>query len=147
MTTPHLQLLAIMDASNTCARYEREPPGRDMWQTPAELAASGVGDCEDFAIDAMFRVIRAELPGTVRLGYCARSDNQAHMVCLYCPLEATDPWVLDVVADDVSRLSERPDLTVVFELGVDGMFVRGSKVGTVRQSAMWAAVLARMADE
>ena len=145
--TPHSQLLAILDASNTCARYEREPSGRDTWQTPAELAASGVGDCEDFAIDAMFRVIQAKLPGTVRLGCCVRSDNQAHMVCLYYPLEATDPWVLDVVADDVCRLSERPDLAVLYELGVDGVFVRGGKAGPASQNAMWAAVLARMADD
>ena len=145
--TPHTQLQAILDASNTCARYEREPPGRDTWQTPAELAASGVGDCEDFAIDAMIRAIQAKFPGTARLGCCARSDNQAHMVCLYYPLETTDPWVLDVAADDVCRLSERPDMTVLYELGVDGIFVQGSKAGPASQNAMWAAVLARMADE
>ena len=145
--TSYSQLLAILDASNTCARYEREPSGRDTWQTPAELAASGVGDCEDFAIDAMFRVIRAELPGVARLGCCARSDNQVHMVCLYYPLEATDPWVLDIAVDDVCRLSERPDLTVLFELGVDGIYVERGKVGPASQNAMWASVLTRMADE
>ena len=146
MTLP-TQLQAILTASNTCARYEREPPGRDMWQTPAELARSGVGDCEDFALDAMFRVTWAELPGTARVGYCFRSDNQAHMVCLYRPPHEADPWVLDVAVGDVCRLSERPDLVVVYELGVDGIFVQNGKVGPVARNAMWAAVLARMADE
>lgn len=30
-------------------RYEREPPGRDDWQTWAITVARGAGDCEDLA--------------------------------------------------------------------------------------------------
>ena len=122
------QLSAIFAANKSCARYQREAAGRDVWQTPAELAASGVGDCEDFAIDAMFRVIHAKLPGTALVGYCVRNDSQAHMACLYYPLEAADPWVLDVAVDAVCRLSERPDLKVLFELGVDVIVLLSGKV-------------------
>lgn len=31
-------------------RYQREPPGRDDWQTWAELYKKGEGDCEDLCI-------------------------------------------------------------------------------------------------
>lgn len=31
-------------------RYEREPPGRDDWQTWAETVRLGTGDCEDLSI-------------------------------------------------------------------------------------------------
>ena len=143
------QLRDILSASNTCARYEREPPGRDTWQTPAKLAASGVGDCEDFAIDAMFRVIQAGLEGEVSLGCFTRGSNviEMHMVCLYLPPQEADPWVLDVVADDVCRLSERPDLKEVYRLDQHGIFVGGRRVGGAADVAPWAAVMARMAGE
>lgn len=142
--TEHEQIQAIHTASNACARYEHEPSGADRWQTPTELAASGVGDCEDFAIDALWRLRVAGLPGMARLAYCKRADGAAHMVCLFYPLEAADPWVLDVAVDAVCRLSERPDLVVVLELGVDGMFVYGRKAAQVEQVVEWAGVLRRL---
>ncbi len=135
------QLSAIFAANKSCARYQREPAGRDVWQTPAELAASGVGDCEDFAIDAMFRVINAGM--TARLGCWWRSDGQMHMVCLVYG-EAKDPWVLDVAVDAVCRLSERPDITPIYELGMAGVYVMGKLVGGVGQNAMWKDVLERL---
>lgn len=140
------QVQAIHTASNACARYEHEPAGGDVWQTPAELAESGVGDCEDFAIDALWRIRAAGLPGMGHLGFCRRSDSVMHMVCLYYPPEAADPWVLDVAVDAVCRLSERPDLTVIFTLGVDGIFGRdGRTLADVEQVPPWAGVLRRMA--
>jgi predicted transglutaminase-like cysteine proteinase len=137
-------LSAIHAASNACARYQRESGGRDVWQTPAELAASGVGDCEDFAIDAMFRTINAGM--SARIGCCRRSDDQMHMVCMVYG-SFTDPWVLDVAVDAVCRLSDRPDLELVYELGVDGVYVGGKRVGGVERNALWAGVLERMSSK
>lgn len=135
-------LQAIHTASNTCARYERELDGKDVWQTPQELAASGVGDCEDFAIDAWARATAAGYKA--RLAWCLRQDADArrsHMVCLVhdCP----DPMVLDVVADAVCRLSERPDLVVVLEMDAEGVYIRGMRRQTSTMEP-WAAVLSRM---
>ena len=139
------KLSAIHSASNACARYRREPAGRDVWQTPAELAASGVGDCEDFAIDAMFRVLNPWAPNVAMLGCCLRDDGQMHMVCLVYSYQTTaDPWVLDVAVDAVCRLSERQDLTLIYELGMAGVYVMGELVGGVGHNAMWKDVLARM---
>ena len=134
------RLSAIHAASNACARYRREAAGRDVWQTPTELAASGVGDCEDFAIDAMFRVIKFHY--VARLGCCRRSDDQLHMVCLaYSPGTTADPWVLDVVADAVCRLSERQDLELIYELGLAGIYVDGDIVGGIGHNAKWKDVI------
>ena len=36
--------------SATRVVYRREPAGRERWQTPAETAALGAGDCEDLSI-------------------------------------------------------------------------------------------------
>ena len=147
------QVQAIHTASNACARYQHEPYGGDVWQTPAELAESGVGDCEDFAIDALFRIRAAGLLGRVRLACCVLGggvSSDLHMVCLHYPPESADPWVLDVAVDAVCRLTERPDLAVVYELGLDGVFLdgvrfKGRKVGSVEKMPPWADVLRRMA--
>lgn len=146
---PPTDLQAIHTAINTSHRYEREAPGRDDWQTPAEFDASGVGDCEDFAIRYWYAL--RDFPGMARLAGCMRSDGQTHMVCLYSPegrrgeacLAPTDPVVFDVAVDAVCRLSERPDLLVMYELDVAGIHSRyGSHPPT--RVAPWAGVLARM---
>lgn len=36
--------------SQTRVRYEREPRGREQWQTARDTFLAGVGDCEDLAI-------------------------------------------------------------------------------------------------
>ena len=134
-------LADILAASNACARYVPERLGRDRWQTPAELWAAGAGDCEDFAIDAWQRLREAGLPA--RLGWCFRQDadrKRSHMVCL------CQGWVLDVNADAVCRLSERPDLEIVMELDADGVHI-GTDVKPVSLIPEWADVLKRIAKE
>jgi len=130
----------IFAACNACAKYEQEPQGRDRWQTPAELKASGAGDCEDFAIAYWRHLKDAGLPA--RLAWCFRKDDRrrSHMVCLCMD---DDPWVLDVAVDAVCRLSERPDLEVIMELDTDGVHVGGA-VKPVQLIPEWAGVLERM---
>lgn len=141
MATPIAALQARINAAH---RYRRELPGRDTWQTPAEFDAAGVGDCEDFAL-AYWYALRG-WSGHPRLACCLRADRQAHMVCLYYPPGATDPQVLDVAADAVSLLSERPDLVVLFELDAHGLHSSGGTF-PLAQAAPWARVLGRMRDQ
>lgn len=42
--------LAPRDFWGQRLRYEREPPGRDDWQTWSETVRLGTGDCEDLCI-------------------------------------------------------------------------------------------------
>ncbi len=138
---------------NTRHVYQREPPGRDAWQTPAEFDAAHTGDCEDFAI-AYWHALRFH-PGQARIAWCrlaapgagyAGHDSWPHMVCLYRPPDSTDPLVLDVAVDAVCPLSERPDLTVAFEFDAHGLYA-GESMRPPGQLESWARVLARMATE
>lgn len=95
---------------NGLARYQHEPGRRDHWQTPAELYASGRGDCEDFAI-AYWYELRDTLPAPHIA--CLLSDHgEPHMVCV------SGRWVLDVLADEPYQLKQRRDvLCVAYTLG------------------------------
>ena len=126
---------------NTTHTYQREPPGRDVWQTPQEFDASGVGDCEDFVI-AYWHALQSE-PGRTRLAVCRRSDNEMHMVCLHWDADGFGPWVLDVAADAVCELRDRDDLTMIFEFDQHGLYC-GDSMRPASQMARWADVLARI---
>lgn len=132
---------SVYASINAAYRYRPEAPGRDEWRTPAEFDAAGGGDCEDFAI-AYWHALRHH-HGKARLACCWRADQQLHMVCVYYPLGDTDPLVLDVAVDAVCRLSERPDLVVLYELDADGIHTR-RETRPVAQTEPWAGVLARM---
>ena len=138
---PPATVEAVYASINAAYRYQPETPGRDEWRTPAEFDAAGGGDCEDFAI-AYWHALRHH-HGRARVACCYRTDKQMHMVCLYYPPGDTDPQVLDVAVDAVCRLSERPDLVVLYELDDAGIHSRGSTRPAV-QIAPWAGVLARL---
>ena len=135
---------AVFESINAAYRYQPEPPGRDEWRTPAEFDAAGGGDCEDFAIAYWHAMMHHH--GHARIACCWPSDKQAHMVCLYYPPGDTDPQVLDVAVDAVCRLSERPDLVVMYELDAAGLHSRYGTYPYTRVPA-WAGVLARMAQQ
>lgn len=127
-------------AINATHRYQREPAGLDVWQTPAEFDDTGVGDCEDFAI-AYWHALR-DAPGRAYVAWCWRG-REAHMVCLYYQPGDTDPQVLDVAVDAVCGLSERPDLRVVVRFNRDGVWL-GLTPAIAAPSRLWTDVLASM---
>ncbi len=139
-------------------RYEADQPGADYWQTPAESFRRGAGDCEDFAIacwsTAMQWASSPELrdeAGTLRLGWLLSDDAEtSHMVCVALPPDEDDPWVLDMLADTVHRLSQRDDgLRLLVTLGLDADNRPAAWHGFGRQAASsqpakWVDVLQRM---
>ena len=131
-------------AINAAHVYRREPPPRDVWQTPAEFDAAGQGDCEDFAI-AYWHALRIA-PGRARLAACRRTDGEMHMVCLYWDATADGPWVLDVAADAVCHLRDRDDLSLIFAFDAHGLYA-GDVMRPAGQVSRWADVLARMARQ
>ena len=154
-TAAMLPIQAIHTDINTRHIYQREPPGHDAWQTPAEFDVAHAGDCEDYAI-AYWHALRHH-PGQARIAWCRRESpglpgitaarvRTAHMVCLYRPPDSTDPLVLDVAADAVCPLSERPDLRVAFEFDAHGLYA-GEAMRPAGQLEPWARVLARMTAE
>ena len=143
---PPATVEAVFASINAAYRYQPEPDGRDEWRTPAEFAAAGGGDCVDFAIAYWHALRHQHDHGHARVARCERADKQAHMVCLYYPPGDSDPLVLDVAVDAVCRLSERPDLVVMYEVDAAGIHSHGS-TRPVTQITPWATVLARMAQQ
>lgn len=141
-------------------RYEIDRPAADYWQTPVESFRRGAGDCEDFAIAYWATATRwavdpdlRDLIGTARLAWLlSDTGDVSHMVCLAMPVGESDPWVLDVLADAVHRLSERDDgLHVAVTLGLDEAGqpacwrgLDGERAAVV--SAKWADVVRRMTE-
>jgi transglutaminase-like putative cysteine protease len=48
-------------------RYEREPEGRERWQTAEETARLGRGDCEDLAAYRVAELHAQGIPATIRI--------------------------------------------------------------------------------
>lgn len=104
-------LHAVLAEVNASAGYRHEPAGRDYWQTPDELRASGAGDCEDFAI-AYWAALRGQCPPPQLACLVLDGQRETHMVCL------CGEWVLDVLADAPYRLQDREDvLFLAYVLG------------------------------
>jgi predicted transglutaminase-like cysteine proteinase len=112
------QITEINDAVNASIKYEPEPPGQDIWQTPRETTELGRGDCEDIAIAKYFR-LRAAGFGP-ELVYCLWQDPRTmrrlyHMVCLQGDL------VLDNLDSEVKAVADRHDLHLIYAIGHKGM--------------------------
>lgn len=124
---------------NSTHRYQKEPPGRDHWLTPAEFDAAGQGDCEDFAIAYYFAVGGEAARAT--LAWCLIPES--HMVCFVYDSEEA-PLVLDVMADVPYRLGENRGMTVVVEFDETIQHV-GRYFSTVN-IAPWLDALERMGN-
>ena len=57
-------------------RYQEEPPGADVWQTPEETWAIKSGDCEDYAILKYALLMEKVDPSG---GYCFSSFTRCSM--------------------------------------------------------------------
>ena len=127
----------------------------DQWATPAELAASGAGDCEDFAIAKYFALVGAGVPperlrivyGRLQVG--AGDVWRPHVALVVLP-EASGSIgtaaVLDSVIDEVRPLSRRPDLQVRLSFNQDGVWAGPDRAPAARGAGRlrpWAQVLSR----
>lgn len=127
------------------------PDIADHWQTPDESIAQRGGDCEDFAIACWDATRHSPLMHAgARLGWLIGPDEgDSHMVCLVMPPGESDPWVLDVLADEVHRLSERDDgrslaLTLGLHEGQPACWQGWDGPMELGQPAKWVDVLKRM---
>lgn len=97
-------------------RSDWEAWGReDHWTTPAELLATGAGDCEDLAIAKYFTLRRLGIvASSLRITYVrdVRRD-QAHMVLVHRPA-GSGAIVLDSRDQRLVRLAQRPDLIPIY---------------------------------
>ena len=130
--------------------------GLDDWATPAELAARGAGDCEDFAIAKYFSLLDKGIPvQQLRIAYVElsggggeRGERSArHMVLAWLPpgdAAAGEALILDNLLDAVHPLARRPDLRVLISFNSVGIWPglqRGAPQRPARQLRRWAQVL------
>ena len=133
------------------------PDTADQWATPAELAARGAGDCEDFAIAKYFALVRAGVPAARlrivygRLQVGAGDVWKPHMALVLLPEEGEPigtAAVLDSVLDEVRPLSRRPDLQIRLSFNEAGLWAgldRGPAAREARRLRPWARVLQQAA--
>lgn len=98
---------------------------QDYWASPAETAAKGAGDCEDFAI-AKFGMLRALGVPSSMMRIAVVKDLRKNIGHALLVVRAGDvSWILDNQAPDV-----RPDTAVtgympLYTLGVDSAWIHG----------------------
>lgn len=129
----------------------------DQWATPAELAARGAGDCEDFAIAKYFALVGAGVPAARlrivygRLRFGAGDVWRPHVALVVLPEEGAPigtAAVLDSVLDEVRPLSRRPDLQIRLSFNEAGLWPgldRGPAARDARRLRPWARVLQQAA--
>jgi predicted transglutaminase-like cysteine proteinase len=128
----------------------------DYWASPAELLASRLGDCEDWAIFNYISLRHMGIPEQqmrlvyvrAAIGGAYSSISQAHMVLAYYPVGSDEPLIIDSLIADILPASQRTDLTPVFSFNADGLWV-GTSGQKSRQSSSarlshWREVIARM---
>ncbi len=65
--------------ANGTLRYRPDPPGTDLWCSPAATRYTGGGDCDDFAILAASMIAYAGVAPQVAIGYyCEGLSCQGH---------------------------------------------------------------------
>lgn len=73
-------------------RYEREPPGVEIWASTAALFARGYGDCEDLAADRVSELLLQGVPARNVLDLEQRTPSGDHYhVLLEHPGGLEDP--------------------------------------------------------
>lgn len=98
---------------------------QDYWASPAETAAKGAGDCEDFAI-AKFGMLRALGVPASMMRIAVVKDLRKNIGHALLVVRAGDvSWILDNQSPDV-----RPDTAVtgyrpLYSLGVDSAWIHG----------------------
>jgi predicted transglutaminase-like cysteine proteinase len=124
---------------------------QDYWATPLEFAEKGRGDCEDFAIAARALLYASGFPKNRLAMAYARLDSNGlvipHMVLLV--RDGSESWVIDNTRTEATKLSERPDLEVVFTYDETNVFLRVAQknVGSSRQRLpLWNDLLLRSAQ-
>ena len=156
----HLVKLAQVNAFThrhfTYAEDKLQFGKEDYWASPAELLASRLGDCEDWAIFQYVSLRHMGIPEQqMRLVYVRAaiggtfsSISQAHMVLAYYPEGSDEPLVVDSLISDILPASQRTDLTPVFSFNAEGLWVgtgrQKSRQSSSARLSHWREVIARM---
>lgn len=122
----------------------------DFWATPAEMVASGSGDCEDYSIAKYFLLKELGVPvSRLRMTYVkAERTGQAHMVLAYYAAPGAEPLILDNLEEQVRAASDRPDLVPVYSFNDDEVIlVRDSRKASSLEIRAWRELIRKLEAE
>ncbi len=107
----------VNDGVNHSALYATEQPGEDVWGPWKLVNGLRTGDCEDYAIHKLQRLVAQRYPrGALRLAIChARGLRRVYHCVLLVYLSDGDAVILDNRTDGLWLKSRRPEYTWVSE--------------------------------
>jgi len=114
---------------NSKVKYEAEPAGADVWQTPMQTWTNGSGDCEDFAILKYALLVKAGVPVRVvvgeikKLGMGDLDGNRPHAWCAACL--ANEWYALDCMFDQIIPIGEYINWLPIAAMHDDGVVLFG----------------------
>lgn len=151
---PSAKLKAVNHFFNKQIHYQSDRQAwgqKDYWATPSETLTKGAGDCEDFAI-AKYYALKQLGMDEAKLKIVYVRSNQfkdPHMVLAVTAKPGGDPLILDNIAESISPLSNRTDLTLVYAFNDSGLYMPNDDTlmaGTERLSK-WQTVMTKVAGE
>jgi len=109
----------------------------DDWATPADFVGSGGGDCEDYVLAKYYALKELGVPVTrLRITYVRSTRiRQPHMVLGYYATRDADPLVLDNLEPRMLPASQRRDLTPVYGVNDDELWLERGGTSAYQGSA------------
>jgi len=102
-------------------KYQYVSDHADEWKTPRDFYSHG-GDCEDFAIAKMHRLVSLGVSSKQLFLMYVRTPHLAHMVLADFSDNPLDPKIFDNRRPDIYRLSET-DYEPVYIINDTGFFM------------------------
>lgn len=106
---PDAMVACLIDAGQI--QYVPDAKGRDVWQTPAETAGLGKGDCEDICIYLQHLLRRKGIEVDVVFGLKTRYHKHGHCWCEY--RQDGETYVIEPRTNAFYRRSRLPDFLYV----------------------------------
>ncbi len=110
------ELSDVTESINRSAVYAKDEPGKDTWGPWHLVNGLRAGDCEDYAVHKLQRLLAIGYPrGALRLAVCRVGYMQEYHCVLLVYLDDGDAVILDNRTEGLWRKSRRPGYTWVSE--------------------------------
>lgn len=126
---PFLKLLSAVNRSvNTLIAYRRDKDiygTADYWATPSATLASGVGDCEDFAILKLAVLASAGVPDASMSVVVIKDERREVYHAVLAVTTSRGAYILDNLSETVRRDVELPNYMPLYAISAGRGFIYG----------------------
>jgi predicted transglutaminase-like cysteine proteinase len=131
---PLLRKIEALNVSvNRLVRYSKDADAHgqlDYWAMPAEILASGKGDCEDYAILKLAALRQAGIEADSMTLVVLREARRNFYHAVLTVTVAGKNYVLDNMRDAVLTDRQLPDYQALYSLGTERAWIHGYKRGS-----------------